>query len=129
MLKANVSYEVPKLQMNFAAAFKVQTGTPFGRIVSFSNDVNGVAFNQGPISIFAEPRDSNRFDTLSLLDLRVSKFFTFGGQHRVEVIADAFNVFNSNTVTNQNVNTGSAFGTPITILGPRVFRFGARYTF
>ena len=74
-LKANVSYEIQKLDMNVAAAFKVQTGTPYGRIVSFSNDVNGVGFNQGPITIYAEPRDSNRFDTLSLLDLRVSKFF------------------------------------------------------
>jgi hypothetical protein len=129
LFKANLSYEVPSLDMNFAAAFKVQTGTPFGRIVSLSNDVNGAAFNQGPITIFAEPRDSNRFDTLSLLDLRVSKFFTFKEQHRVEVIVDAFNVFNANTVTNQNVNTGSAFGTPLSILGPRVFRFGARYTF
>jgi hypothetical protein len=128
-LKASASYEIPRVDMNVAAVFKVQTGTPYGRIVSLSTDINGVPFNQGPISFFAEPRDSRNFDTITYVDLRVSKFFDLGKGHRIEIIGDLFNAFNNNVVTNQNVNTGGAFQGPISILGPRVFRIGARWNF
>jgi hypothetical protein len=63
------------------------------------------------------------------VDLRVSKFFDLGKGHRIEIIGDLFNAFNNNVVTNQNVNTGTAFQGPISILGPRVFRIGARWNF
>ena len=127
-LKASASYEIPRWDVNVAAVFKVQTGTPFGRIVSLSSDINGVPFNQGPISFFAEPRDSNSFDTIKYVDFRLGKFFTIG-RHRIEINADFFNLTNSNVITNLNVNTGSSFQNPFSILGPRVFRIGARYTF
>jgi hypothetical protein len=128
-LKASASYEIPNIKVNVAGVFKIQTGTPYGRIVSLSNDINGVPFNQGPISFFAEPRDSRDFDTITYMDLRVAKFFDLGGGHRIEVMGDLFNVFNNNVVTNQNVNTGGSFQGPISILGPRVFRIGARWAF
>ena len=128
-LKASASYEIPRLDVNVAAVFKVQTGTPYGRIVTLSSDVNGVPFNQGPISFFAEPRDSHSFDTISYVDFRLGKFFKIGNNHRIEINADVFNLANANVITNLNVNTGSSFENPVSILGPRVFRIGARYTF
>jgi outer membrane receptor protein involved in Fe transport len=88
-----------------------------------------VAFNQGPVSFFAEARDAQRFPTLHLLDLRASKFFRIRKEQRLEVILDVFNAFNKDTTTNLNVNTGTAFNNPVSILGPRVLRLGARYTF
>ncbi|PYQ02688.1 MAG: hypothetical protein DMF82_15340, partial [Acidobacteria bacterium] len=109
--------------------FKIQSGTPWGRIVSLSNDINGVPFNQGPISFFAEPRDTRHFDTIRYLDARLGKFFNFGTRHRLEVDLDLFNAFNQNIITNLNPNTGSAIGNPTDILGPRVLRLGARWTF
>lgn len=128
-LKASASYEIPRIDVNVAAVVKLQTGTPYGRIVSLSTDSNGVPFNQGPISFFAEPRDSRDFDTITYMDFRLGKFFNLGRGHRVEVMADFFNLFNSNVVTTLNVNTGGAFQGPIGILGPRVFRIGARWAF
>ena len=80
------------------------------------------------ITFFAEPRDANRFSTLKTMDLRISKFFNVQ-RHRFEVIGDFFNLFNVNTVTNVNPNSGSDFGKPTDILGPRVFRLGGRWTF
>jgi len=127
-LKMFAGYDIPKIDVTVAAVFKVQSGTPWGRIVSLSNDVNGVPFNQGPISFFAEPRDARHFDTIRYLDARLGKFFNVG-KHRLEVVADLFNVFNANIITNLNPNTGSAVGNPTDILGPRVLRFGARWTF
>ena len=128
-LKMFAGYDIPKIDVTLAAVFKVQSGTPWGRIVSLSGDVNGVPFNQGPISFFAEPRDARHFDTIRYLDLRLGKFFTINKRHRLEVDADLFNAFNANIITNLNPNTGSATGNPTDILGPRVLRFGARWTF
>jgi len=128
-LKASASYEIPKIDVNVAGVFKMQTGTPYGRIVSLSSDINGVPFNQGPISFFAEPRDSRDFDTITYVDFRLGKFFKIGKSQRIEINADFFNLFNNNVITNLNVNTGGSFENPVSILGPRVFRIGARYTF
>jgi hypothetical protein len=51
------------------------------------------------------------------LDLRFSKFFTFARAHRIEFIAQLFNVFNR---ANFNVPTGgltsNLFGQPTTLL-------------
>jgi hypothetical protein len=62
------------------------------------------------------------------MDFRISKFFLIN-QQRFEVMGDFFNLFNVSTVTNVNANSGSDFGKPIDILGPRVFRIGGRWTF
>jgi hypothetical protein len=128
-LKMSGNYEIPKIDVNLGAVFKVQSGTPYGRIVSLSNDANGVPFNQGPITFFGESRDAHTFSTIVYMDLRVGKFFKVGKNHRIEVDGDFFNVFNANTITNQNVNTGSAYNNATDILGPRAFRIGARWTF
>jgi hypothetical protein len=125
------SYQVPKIDVNVGGVLKFQTGVPYARVVTLSTDVNGVAFNQGPITIFAEPRDQRRVETLTYMDFRLSKFFNFGRERsrNLEVILDVFNLFNENKVTAVNSNTGSAFENAISILGPRVLRIGARFTF
>ena len=99
-----------------------------GRILTLSEDASGNAFNQGPITFFAEGRDANRFPTLKTMDFRVAKFFVLGRQ-RFEAIGDFFNLFNVSTVTSVNSNSGSDFDKPTDILGPRVFRIGGRWTF
>ncbi len=128
ILKMDGSYELPRWDMNLAAVIKVQTGTPFGRSLTVDQDINGNPLNQGPITIFAEPRDSRRFPTLKTMDFRVSKIVRVQ-QQRFEVIGDFFNLFNVSTVTNQNPNTGPDFGKPTNILGPRAFRIGGRWSF
>jgi hypothetical protein len=128
-LKMSGSYQIPRIEANLAAVLKLQTGTPYGRITSLSTDINDVPFNQGPISFFAESRDARRYETIHYMDFRLSKFFVINQHHRLEVMADFFNVFNQNAVTIVNPNTGSSFGKAQDILGPRVFRIGGRYSF
>jgi len=128
ILKMDGSYEVPRWDMNFAAVLKVQTGTPYGRTLTVDSDVNGTPLNQGAITVFAEERGTRRFPTLTTMDFRVSKFVRVQ-QHRLEVLGDFFNLFNVSTVTNQNPNTGSDFGKPTGIIGPRAFRIGGRWSF
>jgi hypothetical protein len=128
ILKMDGSYEVPRVEMNVAAVLKIQSGTPYGRSLTLDSDIDGNPLNQGPITIFAETRGTRRFPTLKTMDFRVSKIVRFG-QHRLEVLADFFNLANVSTVTNQNPNTGSDFGKPTGILGPRAFRIGGRWSF
>jgi hypothetical protein len=127
-IKVVGSYEVPQFDVLLAGTFKYQTGTPYGRILTLTSDANGNSFNQGQVTIFAEPRESYRFPSITNVDFRASKFFVFGGRHRVEFIFDVFNLFNTNVVTNFNVNT-AAFQDPLNVYGPRVMRLGARWTF
>jgi hypothetical protein len=126
--KVGGSYDIAKIGVTLAATAKVQSGTPFARILTLSSDAAGEPFTQGPITFFAEPRDANRFPTLKTMDLRISKFFHVQ-QHRLEVIGDFFNLFNTNVITGVNPNSGSNFNEPTDILGPRVFRLGGRWTF
>jgi hypothetical protein len=128
-LKMSGSYEIRKLGATVAAVYKLQSGVPAVRLLTVSEDVNGVPFNQGPITFYAERRGSRRIDTIHYMDFRVSKYFDLSSDRRLEVILDAFNLFNQNTVTGVNGNTGANFLNPITILGPRVFRLGARFVF
>jgi hypothetical protein len=128
ILKVDGSYDIPRYDVTLAAVIKVQSGTPFGRTLSLDSDINGEPLNQGPITNFAEPRGTRRFPTLKTMDFRVSKFFLVQ-QHRLEVLADFFNLFNVSTVTNVNPNTGPDFGKPTGIIGPRAFRIGGRWTF
>jgi len=127
IFKTSGSYLLP-LDIQVAGVFKVQSGTPYARVVTIRSDINGVPLNQGSVTVYAEPRGIRRFPTLSLLDLRFSKRFSMG-RHRIEAIVDLFNLANANTVTSINGNTGPAFGVPLAILGPRVVRVGARYSF
>jgi hypothetical protein len=128
-IRGVASYQIPRIDVGVAGTFKYQTGTPYGRIVTFTEDANGNAFNQGSATVFAEPRETFRFPSITNMDFRVSKFFDVG-RHRLEAIFDVFNVFNSNVITNFNVNTGEGvFQQPLNVYGPRVVRFGGRWTF
>jgi hypothetical protein len=128
VFKVVASYQLPTIDVNVAGAFKSQTGTPYGRILALTTDADGNPFNQGTVSIFAEPRGTFRFPTIHAFDLRFSKFFNFD-RHRFEFIVDIFNLMNVNVITDLNVNSGAVFQDPTNVYGPRVIRFGGRWLF
>src|SRR5262249_40230326 len=84
---------------------------------------------QGTVSLLAEPRGRTRLDDVTLWDVRASKVFRFEGRREVEVMAHVFNLLNQSATTVINTNVGSLFGSPISILPPRVARLGARVIF
>ena len=128
IIKILGSYEVPRVGLHVAAVFKAQTGFPYGRVVTLTQDAAGNPLNQGAVTIFAEPRDAFRLPTVRYLDFQLSRPFDVGDQ-RFEIVLDVFNVTNSNVVTNLNVNTGPGFQSPTDVLGPRVLRIGGRWGF
>ena len=115
-------YELPA-GFALGASYKLQSGFNWARVIS-------VPFpNAGSFNVPAEPLSSNRTQNVSILDLRAEKKLTFGGAGKVSLLADLFNATNSNVVTNARITTGTRFKEVISVLDPRVFRFGVRYTF
>jgi len=126
-LKLSGSYEIPRIGVTLAGVFKIQTGMPYARFVTAFGDIDEVAFNQGSIQFYAEPRGSRRLDTLRVLDLRLSKSFDLGRRHRLELMADVFNVFNRERAHDAERQHREGVPEPLDILGPRALRFGARW--
>jgi hypothetical protein len=111
--------------IGFSGSWKVQSGFNFARTISVSMPV------EGNRTIRVQPIDSNRYPSVSILDLRLDKSFTFGRYGRVTPMLDVFNLLNSGvptTVRTTNTNT-APFQDVTAILNPRVIRFGFRYNF
>ncbi len=73
-------------------------------------------------------RGDYRYPWINLLDLRVAKTFRVGGV-RVEPMADLFNVFNNNAITNADQTVGASLGRPSAIVMGRLLRLGGRVAF
>ena len=66
----------------------------------------------------------NREDRFSLLDLRLTKVMRVAGA-RVKGMVDIYNVFNDNTILDVNATFGPVWLRPTSIVGGRLFKFGA----
>jgi len=85
--------------------------------------------SQGFRVFLTEPLGSNRYDSRTLLDLRLEKTFKIGN-NRLGAMVDIFNVFNSGTITGkQNRIDLATFGETTSIVAPRRFRAGLRFFF
>ena len=102
----------------------MQSGPVFTRTVLGRGLEPGTAF-----TVFAEPRDvSDRLDTLRWWTCALEGF-RLAATGQFEALMDVYNLFNANTVLNANTLTGPAFGSPLTVLSPRIIRFGGRFLF
>jgi hypothetical protein len=130
--KIHGTYE-PGWGVRLTPVFRASQGYPYGRV--FSATVTGVTQN-----FEAEPFDARRMETFKQLDLRAEKKFALTGRAKLGVMLDIFNVFNANTETNINASTGRitisetganvpTFGSPTTILPPRIVRLSGRLEF
>jgi hypothetical protein len=121
-LKLNGSYDAP-YSIRITPALRFQQGQSFGRTF-LANVNNGI--NYGTQRILAEPIDSRRQDDITILDVRVEKSFNLGSR-RFGVFTDVYNLFNSGAAQNIGWNSGSSFQVPVTIIGPTIMRFGAKF--
>lgn len=75
-------------------------------------------------------RGDERLPAVTLVDLRVSRAFRIGPNHRISPQLDIFNVFNR--YTPQGVGTGAQASTylvPTSIVAPRIVRLGFSFDF
>ncbi len=117
-------YVMP-LEIGFSGSWKVQSGFNYGRTISVAMPI------EGNRTIRVTPLDAYRYPSVAILDLRLDKSFDMGKYGKFSPMLDVFNVMNSGVPTNvRTTNTATApFQEAITILNPRVIRFGVRYNF
>ncbi len=111
-----------KYDIGVATNFRAQSGYAFSRVIAVSLP------NAGSTRFFDQEIKNNRSDTVPILDFRVDKAFRIG-RYKVTGMFDAFNVTNSNAVTNFNLINGSSFNQVIATLDPRTLQFGVRFDF
>ena len=84
--------------------------------------------NAGTSQFFLGDLDDRYSDTVPILDFRVDKTLRFG-RYRVGMMLDAYNLFNSNPVSNFNISNGTQYNRIIATLDPRTVQLGMRFEF
>ena len=79
--------------------------------------------------ILVEPIGTRRQDNVTLFDFRVEKQFPIMQRAKIGLFFDLFNTFNSNTAVNINWVTGPRFEFPVTVVPPRIAKFGVKFDF
>jgi hypothetical protein len=80
-------------------------------------------------------RNAMRTTSFINFDLRVLKYFPMGGRRRLDLVVEAFNLFNHPNVLSLNSSFGSGvaplatFGMPTTFAAPRQVRFSIDFEF
>jgi hypothetical protein len=115
-------YDFP-YQIGVGVNFAVQSGWNYARLVTVSLP------NSGSQRFFMENLDNNRSDTVPLLNLRVDKAFSLGGNRRLTGMLDLFNITNNAAITNFNIRNGSSYNQVIQPLDPRTLELGIRFEF
>src|SRR5437762_971243 len=142
------TYELPK-GFKVSGNLQLQKGDPYNRVINVAaaNLVGRTnrALAQGTLSnLQMEPSGTYYLPTLPLQNLKVEKTFTLHENHKLNGAVDIFNVINANTVLSVNslsstvdikdasgkvTATVPSFERVTSILQPRIFRLGVRYTF
>jgi hypothetical protein len=94
MFKLQGTYALPWIEASLSFYFRAISGN------TWTTRFRTPRLAQGRVIVFVEPRGSGRYPTQGTFDMRVEKLFTIGDKYRLGLIADVFNVFNDNTVTN-----------------------------
>ena len=108
--------------MSWIAA--LQSGQPYSELVTNDLNSDGNRFND----IVPGSRNTHRLPTSYNLDMRVSRRIPLGPKARLELIGEAFNVFNHTNITSQRTTlynfTGGVLIPQLNLSNPRL-NFGA----
>ena len=141
IFKMTGTYVMPFHDISLAGNLISQSG------IAYTRQVTGIPLTAGgTASVNVEPLGAHRLDHRNQMDLRVSKAIKIGGTRELEGSFDLYNVFNDNTV--YDVRTGSGtltflqdgnpngtrnvlpqFGSPASVLAPRIARFSVAFKF
>jgi hypothetical protein len=127
-LRAMGSMDVPRTGMVIAGSVQYFSGKPWAAIALVGLPQTN---NQATQRVQLEPRGSRRLSSQALLDMRVSKTFSFGGSRRIEVLLDVLNVLNDTAeegLVSENLSS-SNFGVPNSFVDPRRAMVGLRVNF
>ncbi len=121
--KVSGSYLLP-YNVQLAGSFTHQSGLAYARDVRFTQ---GLA-QQSQVILLMEPVGSQRRPHQNLLTLRFEKRQKLGfGEASFQL--DLFNVLNTNAATDISARSGLTYGQVLSIVPPRIARFGVTYLF
>ena len=135
--KGNIFYTSFKWQVYANALYQMPwgfdlSGALWGRQGSLQPIyIRTGAGSDGSLNAIATPtNDTQRYDNLWNLDLRLAKNFRFGSQSRVTLAAEWFNIMNNGLVLDiqRQANT-SAYNRINEVMSPSIFRFSATLGF
>lgn len=125
-IRAGFSYAFPA-GVQFAGSLRSSSGLPQTRTYVITTSIVP-GLTQVTQNVQVAERGDYRYPWINLLDLRVAKTFRVGAV-RVEPMADLFNVFNNNAITNAVQTVGVSLGRPSAIVMGRLLRLGGRISF
>jgi hypothetical protein len=119
--------------IEMAPIFTAESGRPVNPLTGLdSNQSHAFPLSARPLAL---GRNSLSTPALVTMDLRVVKYFPFGGLRRLDFVAEAFNLLNRpnvaqiNPVFGPNLTPIAGFGQPIEGTGPRQIQFSLDYEF
>lgn len=128
------TYQAP-WGINISPVYRFQQGDPLPRRVA-------VATNGGTFNMLVEPTSKYRETNVSIFDTRLEKQIRLGGAKRLGLFFDAYNINNSHAFQTQDSITGlrtinvdgvtsqvPRFLYPTVVISPRIYKFGARFSF
>jgi len=120
-IAASALYQLPA-GFEIAGNLYGRQGYPRPINITVDNFINDTALAVSDV-------DTVRLDNIWNLDLRLAKNMTLAGNLRLGLTADAFNVFNANTVLRRGDAADGALNRINQVMNPRLIRFGMRLTF
>jgi hypothetical protein len=146
-LKIFATWQIPGIEVGLNGYYRYISGTAYAAYQRFGSDEIDYPLSRSGREPYIEPRGDRRLDSLSLLDLRVEKNFRLGeGNGVLGIYADVQNLLNEGTVQDVNARYPQAsisqldesgavesvpidFEAPTSIIQPRRWLFGARWSF
>lgn len=103
---------------SIAPIYVIYSGQPYSATVSgVTNGLNG---SNGDFRYFRLPRNSFRLPAIKNMDLRVSKRINFSERYNLELLGEAFNLFNRTQVFGQTATLYTSSSTTCTVDGVSV---------
>jgi hypothetical protein len=125
VFRAMGSVEVPRTGIAIGASVQHFSGKPWAAIALVPLPQTN---NQPTQRVQLEPRGARRLSSQTLLDIRLSKAFSFGASQRVELLVDVLNLLNDTAeegLVTENISSPN-FGLPTTFVDPRRAMVGLR---
>ena len=103
MIKLQGTYVIPGIEVGLNAYFRAISGN------AWTTRFTSPLLAQGRVTVFAEPRGHGRYPMDCALDVRLEKIFTVDAKYRLGLIADVFNVFNANAISDWGTLLGNDY--------------------
>jgi hypothetical protein len=134
-LKVSGSVKIPTLEVDLGARYRMHSGRAAWRLddypvhSEFGSPPGGVIDPGGlPQIVGVDPNDPDYLPHQHILDMHLERAFKVGGgQRRVHLVVDGFNLLNSSTPTDMDVHF--EYGKVTSIPSSRRFRGGVRFEF